>query len=198
MEQTKAPSTGRFRRSVELFLQFFKIGCCTFGGGWSIIAQIQKEYVQRRQWMSDEDLLDITSVGRSLPGLMIGNVSYLFGYHVAGYPGAIACLLGVTLPPLLILTVVTWCYEQIQDNLYFSRAMTGVRAAVVPIILSSVTSLRKAALSEKASYAFFLLAFALYILFGVNCFIIIVLCGLAGFFYSTWRQKKGGENHGTP
>ena len=57
---------------------FFKIGFYTFGGGWSIVAQIQQEYVQKKGWITDEDLLDITSVGRSLPGLMIGMVPFAF------------------------------------------------------------------------------------------------------------------------
>ena len=88
-------------RAPGLFWQFFKIGCYTFGGGWSIVAQMQKEYVEKRHWLTEEELLDITSVGRSLPGLMIGNVSYLFGYHVAGFPGALACLLGGRLQRIL-------------------------------------------------------------------------------------------------
>ena len=107
MEASQKADTHRKGRVPGLFWQFFKFGCYTFGGGWSIVAQMQKEYVQKRGWLTEEDLLDITSVGRSLPGLMIGNVSYLFGYHVAGFPGAIACVTGMCIPPLLILTAVT-------------------------------------------------------------------------------------------
>ena len=107
MESEAQRSPSQCSRALELFLYFFKIGFYTFGGGWSIVTQIQQEYVQKKGWITDEDLLDITSVGRSLPGLMIGNVSYLFGYHVAGFPGALACLLGISLPSLIVLTVVT-------------------------------------------------------------------------------------------
>ena len=107
MESEAQRSPSQCSRALELFLYFFKIGFYTFGGGWSIVAQIQQEYVQSKGWITDEDLLDITSVGRSLPGLMIGNVSYLFGYHVAGFPGALACLLGISLPSLIVLTVLT-------------------------------------------------------------------------------------------
>ena len=88
MESEAHRSPSQCSRALELFLYFFKIGFYTFGGGWSIVAQIQQEYVQKKGWITDEDLLDITSVGRSLPGLMIGNVSYLFGYHVAGFLSA--------------------------------------------------------------------------------------------------------------
>lgn len=197
MEQSKfaCPKS----RAFSLFLQFFKIGFCTFGGGWSIVAQIQKEYVEKEHWLTEEKLLDITSVGRSLPGLMIGNVSYLFGYHVAGFPGAIACLLGIAIPPLLILTVVTWCYTLVKDNVYVSRAMVGVRAAVVPVIASAAMGLRKGTLTNRTSYLILLLGLCLYLFFGVSCILIVLLGGLLGFVLGTWQERrKGGADDGTP
>ena len=195
-QETKAHRKGRV---PGLFWQFFKVGCYTFGGGWPIVAQIQKVYVQKREWLTEEELLDITSVGRSLPGLMIGNVSYLFGYHAAGFPGALACVAGMCIPPLLILTVVTWCYAQVMDNVYVSRAMVGVRAAVAPIIASAALGLRKAALTDRFGYVVLLLGFVLYLFFGMNCITIVLLGGLLGFLWSTWRERrKGGTDHGTP
>ena len=179
---------------LDLFWQFFKIGCCTFGGGLSIVAQIQKEYVEKRGWLSDKDLLEITSVGRSLPGIMIANVSYLFGYHLAGFPGAFICLLGLALPSIIILTLVTWGYTMIRDNIYFARAMTGIRASVAPIIAAATLKMRKAALTEAASWVFLLLALGLYILFDVNCIFIVLACGLLGILFCTWKQKKGAEH----
>lgn len=177
---------------LVLFLYFFKIGWYTFGGGWSIVAQIQKDFVEQRGWITDEELLDITSVGRSIPGLMIGNVSYLFGYHIAGFPGALASLLGLCLPPVIILSLVTYVYSLICDNPYIARAMAGVRAAVVPIVAAAALRLRKAALPERISYLFLLAAAFLYLAFHVSCIWLMLLCGLFGFLYMTWRQKKAG------
>ena len=183
MESEAQRSPSQCSRALELFLYFFKIGFYTFGGGWSIVAQIQQEYVQKKGWITDEDLLDITSVGRSLPGLMIGNVSYLFGYHVAGFPGALACL-----------TVVTWCYIQVKDNLYVSRAMTGVRAAVAPVVASAALKLRKAALADRAGYVFLFLAFALYLFGGLSCILIVLISGFLGWLLSVWHCRKGGRS----
>ena len=197
MEASQKADTHRKGRVPGLFWQFFKFGCYTFGGGWSIVAQMQKEYVEKRGWLTEEDLLDITSVGRSLPGLMIGNVSYLFGYHVAGFPGAVACVVGMSIPPILILTVVTWFYTLVKDNVYVSRAMVGVRAAVVPIIGSAALGLRKAALSDRSGYVILLLGFVLYLFLGVNCIIIVLLGALLGFLLCTWReQREGGPSDG--
>lgn len=197
MEQSEINASGRRGRAPGMFWQFFKIGFYTFGGGWSIVAQMQKEYVEKRGWLTEEELLDITSVGRSLPGLMIGNVSYLFGYHAAGFPGALACVAGISLPPLLILTLVTWFYTQVRDNVYVSRAMVGVRAAVVPIMASAALRLRKAALVDGAAYFIMLLGFGLYLFFGVNCILIVLVGGLLGFLRGTWRERrKEGDGHG--
>lgn len=179
----------------DLFRQFFKIGCCTFGGGLSIVAQIQKEYVEKRGWLTDKDLLEITSVGRSLPGIMIANVSYLFGYHLAGFPGAVICLLGLALPSIIILTLVTWGYTIIRENVYFSRAMAGIRASVAPIIAVAALNMRKAALTEAASWLFSLLALGMYILFDINCLIIVLSCGLLGIAFCSWKHRKKGVRH---
>ena len=198
MEDERSVQTAEKRSALQLFWHFFKVGFYTFGGGWSIVAQMQKEYVEKRHWITAEELLDITSVGRSLPGLMIGNVSYLFGYHIAGFPGALACLLGISLPPLIILTIVTWCYTQVAGNIYVMRAMTGVRAAVVPIIASAAMGLRKGALAEKSGYFIMLLGLGLYLLLGLNCILIVLLGALIGYVLSTRRERrKGGGGDGT-
>ena len=74
------------KKAAVLFGQFFQFGCFTFGGGWSIVAQMQKLYVEKEKTITSQELLDITSVGRSLPGTMIGNVAMLYGYRAAGIP----------------------------------------------------------------------------------------------------------------
>ena len=84
----------RARQVLGLFFQFMKFGLFTFGGGWSIVAQMQKLYVEQEKVITSEELLDLTSVGRSLPGTMIGNVAMLYGYRVAGVAAG-------TRPPLM-------------------------------------------------------------------------------------------------
>ena len=132
------------RQSVRsLFLKFLKIGCITFGGGWSIIAQIREEYVQKKGIMTDEELLDLTSVGRSLPGIMVENVTALFGYRCAGVWGAVACVLGLSAAPMVLLALLTLCYTAFRDSYWVAAAMTGVRVAVVPIIFCAAVPLTK-------------------------------------------------------
>ena len=174
----------------RLFLDFLAFGCFTFGGGWSIVAQMQKKYVEGRGILTSQELLDITSVGRSLPGLMIGNVAFLFGYHRRGIPGGLVCVLGMVLPPIAILTVVTYCYVMVRDNVYVSRAMAGVRSAVAPIVLSALLRLRKGAFPHPACYGILLGALVLNGAFQVNCVIVILLGAAAGFALSAWTERR--------
>ena len=111
----------RARQVLGLFFQFMKFGLFTFGGGWSIVAQMQKLYVEQEKVITSEELLDLTSVGRSLPGTMIGNVAYLFGHRQAGVLGGIAATVGMVTPPMIILPVLTYCYAMFKDNIWIAK-----------------------------------------------------------------------------
>ena len=177
-------------RTLSIFKTFFVIGCFTFGGGWSIVAQIQKEYVENKHWITDEELLDFTSVGRSTPGLMIGNASVLFGYHAAGVPGALAALFGIVIPPIVIMLGVVALYDLVKDNLYVARAMIGVRAAVAPIILSALVKLLKSGLKDLFCYAVAACAFCLCRFTTMNNVLIVVLGAAAGLVYQEVRSRR--------
>ena len=187
---THREDTGRKGRVLGLFLYFFKVGFYTFGGGWSIIAQLQQEYVQKRHWITDEELLDITSVGRSLPGTMIGNVAYLFGHRQAGVLGGIAATVGMVTPPMIILSVLTYCYAMFKDNIWIAKMLTGVRSAVVPIILVAALKLRVGAFPTKACYAIAIVACILNAFLNVNCVLVILLAVAAGLIMGRWKEAE--------
>ena len=176
-------------RLPDVFINFLKFGCFTFGGGWSIVAQIQKEYVEKKRWITDEELLDFTSVGRSIPGLMSGNASVLFGHHVAGIPGALLALLGIVLPPFAIMIAVTFIYGLVKDNAYVSYAMMGVRAAVVPIIISAMVKLFKAGMKDVFCYLIAIGGLALCLFTGISNVLIVVIGAAAGLIYMEVKER---------
>lgn len=181
----------RFKTILHLFLQFLKIGFCTFGGGWSIVAQMQKTFSDKEKMISNEELLDIISIGRSMPGLMVGNITALFGYHVAGFLGALTCVFGMAIPPFIILSVVTYLYSDIEEMGVVVAAMHGVRAAVVPIIVSAVLRLMKTAYGYPVCYAISIVTIALYLLFHMSCFLLVVLGVFAGFVICKSHKSDG-------
>lgn len=179
------------KKAVSLYLYFFRIGWFTFGGGWSIVAQMQKDFVEGSHEIEGQELLDIVSVGRSLPGTMIGNVAYLFGYHMAGVIGGVFSVLGIISPPLIILSILTFFYNSVRDNVYIAKALVGVRAVVAPVILSAVLKLHKGAFPKKLCYLICAVGCVLSLVFQVSCVLIVVLGIIAGLFMN--RKKKGGE-----
>ena len=178
----------KLKKIWEVFTYFFRISWFTFGGGWSIVAQMQKDYVEKKRELTDEELLDIVSVGRSLPGTMIGNVAYLFGYRQAGILGGVLSVVGMVLPPMIILSVLTYCYVLFQENIWVAKMLGGVRAAVVPIILSAAIKLSKGAFPEKICYALCIGGCVLNLVFGVNCVVVILLGVAAGLIMGKWKE----------
>ncbi len=175
---------------TTLFLDFLKFGLFTFGGGWSIVAQMQKLYVEKRKVITSQELLDMTSVGRSLPGTMIGNIAVLFGYSQCGIPGALVCLFAMILPPFLVLLVVGTFYTTFKSNYWVAAAMGGIRCAVVPIILTAAFNMVKGAFKYPACYAVTIVCVILYLAFNVSCVYLVILGAIAGWLISLFYAHK--------
>ncbi len=182
-----------WKKAWKLFLFYAKIGIFTFGGGWGILAEMRKEFVEKEQIITDEELLDVTSVGRSLPGTMIGNVSFLFGYHIGGPICGFAALIGMIFWPFLILSVITFIYARVLDNIYVARAMVGIRAAVVPIMVAAIIPLGRQALQDRIAWIIMGAAFLL-CSFGRNNILAVVLGAITGYLIKG-VLKIGSDNH---
>ncbi len=189
-ESAKESAAQPRERLGALLLQFLKFGCFTFGGGWSIVSQMQRVYVEERKTISNEDLLDLTSVGRSLPGTMIANIAFLFGYRQAGVPGGLVCVTGMVLPPLALLSVITLFYTAFRDSYWVAAAMNGIRAAVVPIILCAALPLTKSALVRRSAFVLAALALGAYLL-GVGCVWLVIAGAVCGLLLCAARRERG-------
>lgn len=179
-----------WKRALTVLRVMFKVGFFTWGGGWSIIAQLQKEFIEKRNWMTQEELVDIISVGRSMPGIMVMNVSVLFGYQIGGIPGVFCSVLGIASPSVLVLVIVTGFYTQIKHNVYVAKALVGVRAAVIPIIGGAALKMRKTAWVDYKGYLITAAAFLLCALTPLHN-IFIVLAGAAAGLILQGGHKDG-------
>ena len=175
---------------VTLFFDFFQFGCFTFGGGWSIVAQMQKLYVEKRKTIEDTDLLDMASVGRSLPGTMIGNIAMLFGHRIAGVAGGLACMFGMILPPFVVLTVITYFYTLVKENIWVVAAMNGIRCAIVPIIGVAAYKMIKGAFKYPPCFLVALLTFFLYLFLDMNCVYLVLIGGVSGLLICAYYNRK--------
>ncbi|MGN0982774.1 MAG: chromate transporter [Candidatus Limivicinus sp.] len=188
MKKTKALLT--------LLLDFMRFGCFTFGGGWSIIAQMQQLYVQKKKVITAAELLDLTSVARSLPGTMIANVAMLYGYRMAGIPGGLICVFGMIVPPLVILILISFCYSAFRTNYWVMAVMEGMQAAVVPIIASAAIGLVKGSVKYPPCILVMLLCLGLYLFFDVSTICLVLIGVASGLLIGGYYEKKEARGHG--
>lgn len=120
----------------SLFLIFFKIGFFTFGGGYAMISQI-KEIVEKNDWLTEEELMEIIAVSESTPGPLAINLATYVGYRRGGFWGSLLATLGVTLPSLLIIYLISLVLERFMENKYVAYAFVGVKCAVSFLILKA-------------------------------------------------------------
>ena len=122
-----------------LFLEFFKMGALTFGGGYAMIPFIE-ETVLRHGWMTTSELVDFIAVSESTPGAFAVNISTYIGSEVGGIIGSLLATLGLVLPPFLIIILIAKVYEKIRENRVVQGAMMGLKATVVGLIAATVLS----------------------------------------------------------
>lgn len=158
----------KIKNGIMLFLFFLKIGCFTFGGGWSILSQMEQEFVEKRQLITKEQLLDLATIGKSVPGIMIMNISMLFGYQVAGIFGGFCAVLGIVTPAILILSIVAAAYDFLESNYWFHNILKGIQASVVPIIACAALSLGKDIFKSVKYRIIFGIAFLLIMFTGIT------------------------------
>lgn len=188
-----------FKMALKLYWYFFRVGLYTFGGGWSIVAQIHREFVQKKQLITNEELTDLTTVGRSLPGTMIGNVAFLLGKKLAGTVGGFMAALGMITPSVLILSVVTLFYKSFKDNVYVERALKGVRVCVIPIIADAAIRLWKGSMKDVFCYIVAAAAVALVIFTDIGFVPVILLGAAVGLSRGLIiKRNKKEDKYGTP
>ena len=119
----------------ELFCTFFKIGAFTFGGGYAMISIIQKEAVENKKWVSDEDILDVVAIAESTPGPIAINSSTFIGYKVMGFWGAFFATLGTVLPSFIIISTIAYFLGQFNEYRVVKFAFNGIRAGVFVLII---------------------------------------------------------------
>lgn len=125
----------------EMFVTFFKIGAFTFGGGFAMIPIIKQEVVEKKNWIKDEDFIDIISIAQSSPGPIAVNSSIYIGYRIKGFSGAFFSALGTVMPSFIIILVIARFFSQFSDNIIIEKIFMGIRPAVVALIFSAIYGL---------------------------------------------------------
>lgn len=177
----------------QVFATFFKIGAFTFGGGYAMIPLIQHEAVEKKSWVTDEDILEIVAIAESTPGPIAINAATFVGFRVAGYPGAVFATLGVVLPSFLTILAISFVLRKFQENLYVQYAFRGIRAGVLALIVKALWGMYKKSKKNWVSYTVIAAAFLLVAVGKVSTFPVIIGCGLFGLVTSVWMERRQGK-----
>ena len=182
----------RFKTLRTLFFSMLYISAFTFGGGFVIVTLMKQKFVDKLHWMDESEMLDMTAISQSSPGAIAVNAAILVGWRMAGFAGMITAVIATILPPMVILTAISYCYEAFAANRYVALVLRGMQAGVAAVILSVVFDLGGKVLRERSvlSIALMVLAFAATFVFGVNVVFIILAAALVGVF-SALRAGKG-------
>ena len=165
------------------FKTFFKIGIFTLGGGYAMIPLIEEEVVNKKQWVSKDEMLDLIAIAQSCPGVFAINIAIFIGYKLNKVRGAIATAAGTALPSFLIILVIAMFFHQFEDNKVVAALFRGIRPAVVALIAVPTFNLAKQAkLNRYTIWIPIVAALAIWLL-GVSPIWIIILAGLGGFLW---------------
>lgn len=172
------------------FSTFFKIGMFTLGGGYAMIPIIEEEVVNKHQWVSKEDMLDLIAIAQSCPGVFAINISIFIGYKLRKTRGALVTALGTALPSFLIILAIAIFFHQFEDNKVVAAMFRGIRPAVVALIAVPTFNLAKSAhLNRYTLWIPIVSALAIWLL-GVSPIWIIILAGVGGYLYGLTQKNK--------
>ena len=174
----------------DLFITFLKIGAFTFGGGHAMIPLIQKETVEKKGWISDEDIFDVVAIAESTPGPIAVNSATFVGYKTAGFFGALAATIGVVLPSFVIIFIISGVLREFRVNTVVRYACFGIGAGVLALIFKALFGMYKQCRKGILFYVLLVLSFVAVVLLDVNVIIIMIVCALCGIISAMIAERR--------
>ena len=177
---------------ITLFLQTFKISAFTFGGGYVIVTLMKKKFVDEYGWIREDEMLDLIAIAQSAPGAIAVNGAIVVGYKLAGMAGAVTAIIATVIPPFVIISLISVCYELFRDNFIVSQILEGMQAGVAAVIAAVVWEMGAGIVRGKDPASLMIMAgvFAAACIFQVNVVWIVIVCALLGVIRTLWGRRK--------
>ena len=174
---------------LQIFLVFAKIGAFTIGGGIPMIAAIKTELVERN-WLNDEDFIDIITLAQTAPGLFAVNISILTGHRLRGTKGSVVATIASCLPPFLIILMVAMFFTNFKDNEYVIKAFKGIRPVVVALIGVPMIDMIKATKMRWWSWVIVISSMTLVCFLKVSPVYILICVIVMALFISWYKERR--------
>lgn len=175
---------------LNLFITFARIGAFTFGGGYAMLPMFQKELVEKRNWETDESLMDYYAIAQCTPGVIAVNTATLVGYKQKGTIGGIVATLGVVFPSFIIITIIAAVLSNFADLPVVKNAFIGIRACVCALILDAVIKLGKKAIKDIPTVIIALVVFLLTSFFDLSPIALVLFAGITGLLLQGRKFSK--------
>lgn len=177
-----------------LFFTFFKIGLFTFGGGYSMIPLIHFYAVDKYHWLTEKEFIDIIAIAESTPGPIAINSATYVGYKVLKIKGSAIATLGVVIPSIVIIIIISAFLMQFKNNVYVEYAFMGIRVGVAVLIMNAAIRIYKKV--DKNILSYILVVFGLIMGFFnlIPIVYVILIGGIIGIFYSVLINKENKVN----
>lgn len=207
--EDKRSARDKAKALLSLALSFLKIGLFTFGGGYAMIALLEKEFVERKKWLAHGEFLDIVAIAESTPGPIAVNCATYIGYRVGRIAGAALATAAVCLPSIVIIFCISLVFDRFLQLKYVNYAFRGIQACVVFLILSAGFKLFKklektvtgmimlsAALVCAVTLSLFAVDFStvFYVLIGAGAGVAIYLIRLAHKKRKAQKKEESGDD----
>ena len=171
------------KKISTLFWTFLKIGAFTFGGGYAMVALLEHEFVEEKQWVSREEFLDMVAIAESTPGPVAVNSATYIGYKIDGTAGAAASTVAVCIPSFVVIYCISLFFDRFLSLTVVAHAFRGIQVCVIYLILSA--GLKMLRQLERNAFNVCILAAVIAAMVG---------CSVAAFFLSNAAIAKIGVN----
>ncbi len=184
----------KLKESLKMFLVFFKIGLFSFGGGYAMLTMIEHEVVDKRGWLTHNELLDIFAIAESTPGAISINIATFIGTKRAGVIGGCITTFGVVLPAFLVIFALSYVLDLVRDNVWVNALFKGVRVGVVVLIIHAALKFLKEMKKKVVTVLLAVAMFCLAAFSSVN--VIYLMLGSIGISVAAviiahaWARKK--------
>lgn len=191
--QVSEQNRGRWRDLPDLAFVFFWISTVTLGGGMAMLPLMDREFVEKRRWLTPQEMVDIVAVMQSLPGLIAVNMAVLIGYRVKGVTGALVAAFASVLSPFAIIVVIASGLSSLSDTPTLDHIFLGVRAGCAALIFMSLFKLVKQVMDGPLAWSLGAIAFVASVVLGIDITFVILFGFLVGCGHVAICLRKGAR-----
>lgn len=181
------------RELINLYFLFIKLGFMNFGGGYALFPILQKEIIEKRGWITNEELMDYYAIGQCTPGVIAVNTATFIGHRRKGNIGGIVSTLGFITPSLIMITIIATFIGNFSNLQVVKDAFAGIRVCVAVLILNTTINLIKTSVIDIKTCIIFILVAGFSIFTDISPVLYIIIAGIAGLLLG----RIGGRKHDT-